>query len=82
MDNIKSALAHLQSAVVFMPDSEAQIEVEDAIRDLRKELEDMAESPSAADEICYRCKNMCGIRRRYIGGVMRMCGKFERMEKK
>lgn len=51
MDNIKSALIHLQSAVVFMPDSEAQIEVEGAIRDLRKELEDRAEAADASDEI-------------------------------
>jgi hypothetical protein len=80
MDNIKSALAHLQSAVMFMPDSEAQIEVEDAIRDLRKELEDMAESPSAADDICYHCRHMCGIRRQYVGGVMLKCVGYEKGE--
>lgn len=81
MDNIKSALKHLEDMVVFIPDSELQIEVEHAINDLHKELRDRAEAPDTADEICYKCKNMCSVRRKYIGGVMRMCGIFERTEK-
>lgn len=77
MDNIKSALKHLEDMVVFIPDSELQIEVEHAINDLHKELRDRAEAPDAADDICYHCRHMCGIRRRYIGGVMLKCVKFE-----
>lgn len=82
MDNIKSALAHLQSAVVFMQDSEAQIEIEDAIRDLRKELNDRTEAPNVGDDICYRCQNMCGIRRRYVGGMMLKCVEFASVAEK
>ena len=82
MDNVKEALIHLQSAVVFMPDSEAQIEVEGAIRDLRKELEDRAEAPSVDDDICYTCKHMCNMRRRYVGGMMLKCVEFASVAEK
>lgn len=81
MDNLKSALMRLQSVVVFIPDSEIQVEIEAAIKDLQKELRNRAEALDASDELCYKCKNMCSVRRKYIGGVMRMCGIFERTEK-
>ncbi len=77
MDNVKSALARLQSTVIFIPDSEIQVEVEAAIKDLQQELHDRSEAPSPEDDICYHCQHMCGIRRRYIGGVMLKCVKFE-----
>ena len=82
MNNIKLALMKLQSCVVFIPDSEIQVEVEAAIKDLQKELHDKAEAPDASDEICYRCKHMCGMRRRYVGGVMLKCVKFESVTEK
>jgi hypothetical protein len=78
MDNVKSALARLQSTVIFIPDSEIQVEIDRAIEELQKELHDRSETPDAADEICYGCRHMCGIRRRYIGGVMLKCVGYEK----
>lgn len=82
MDNLKSALMRLQSVIVFIPDSEIQVEVDKAIEELQQELHDRAETPDAEDDLCYRCKHMCGIRRRYIGGVMLKCIEFEGARRK
>lgn len=82
MDNVKSALMRLQSIVVFMPDSEIQVEIDKAIEELQKELHDRAEAPDAEDEICYHCQHMCGIRRRYVGGMMLKCVEFASVAEK
>lgn len=82
MNNIKLALMKLQSCVVFIPDSEIQVEVEAAIKDLQQELHDRSEAPSPEDDICYQCSHMCNMRRRYIGGVMLKCVKFESVAEK
>lgn len=82
MNNIKLALMKLQSCVVFIPDSEIQVEVEAAIKDLQQELHDRSEVPDAADEICYGCRHMCNIRRKYIGGVMLKCVGYESEDNK
>lgn len=78
MDNVKSALMRLQSVVVFVPDSEIQVEIDHAIEDLQHEMHDRAEAPDATDETCYSCKHMCYIRQKYMGGIMLKCVGYEK----
>jgi hypothetical protein len=79
MDNLKDALAHLNVAMIKAND-EAQDDIEQAIEGIKLELRERAEAPDAADDICYHCRHMCGIRRQYVGGVMLKCVGYEKGE--
>lgn len=73
MDNqiIESILADLNSIIMYIPDGEAQIGVENAIRKLQQ-------IRCADRDICQDCVHMCHIRSQYGDCNVLSCVCFER----
>ncbi len=76
-DEIYQALGLLHATIPWVPDS-LQDNLIAAERLLRKGIEHLNEPDDDTTGICYTCKHMCAIRRKYVGASMMACVKYEK----